>query len=157
MLRKERALRSSALLAPSALQGPASIGWCDLSRDGTPQRWVLHFVCCSLPTTVVRYPPNCSLSHAVAHTTQRNTEPRAGYYSPDPLHGADAMLRTIEQSVRDFTKRLLHLKNIQGQTSMPVVEALQWAREMQEALDAVKRGQNASGGSEGSVEPDSTG
>jgi hypothetical protein len=64
--------------------------------------------------------------------------------APARLRGVDAMLRTIEQTVRDFTRRLLHLKNIQGQSSMSVVEALQWAREMQDGLHAAMRGQDTS-------------
>ena len=47
-------------------------------------------------------------------------------------------LRTIDQSVRDFTKRLLHLKNVEGESAMPVIEALQWANEIQQGFDKVQ-------------------
>ena len=46
------------------------------------------------------------------------------------------MPKTIEQSVRDFTKRLQQLKNVEGESAMALDEALQWAAEMQQALDA---------------------
>jgi hypothetical protein len=49
------------------------------------------------------------------------------------------MLRSLEQSVTAFTNRLLHLKNIEGQPVMPVEEALQWAKEIKQALDTAHR------------------
>ena len=61
----------------------------------------------------------------------------ANLMSPDP--GARRpTVRTIDQSVRDFTKRLLHLKNVEGQSAMPVIEALQWANEIQQGFDKVQ-------------------
>jgi hypothetical protein len=47
------------------------------------------------------------------------------------------MLRTVDQSVSAFINRLLHLKNIECKPTMPVDEALQWAKEIQQALESV--------------------
>lgn len=49
--------------------------------------------------------------------------------------------KSIEQSVRDFTKRLHQLQNEEGKSAMPIDEALQWASEMQRALEAAPKKQ----------------
>jgi len=44
--------------------------------------------------------------------------------------------KTIEESVHGFIARLHQLQNVDGKSSMTIDEAMQWASEMQRALDA---------------------
>jgi hypothetical protein len=49
------------------------------------------------------------------------------------------MPKNIEQSVRDFSSRLQEIKNVDGKSTMSIDEAMQWAHEMRQALDAQKK------------------